>query len=478
MGESGYNWPLLLMNVAAAHHPKLRFDSLMIRKFFRKMLELPAGLGKGRLRPRVIPLAQHGIRRDQISRAALKVTARLQEEGYLAYVVGGAVRDLLLGVVPKDFDIATNATPEQVHHAFRRSRIIGRRFRIVHVMVGPETIEVTTFRGGSISNTNETGRIMADNSYGSQEEDAHRRDFTVNALFYNPSNESIIDYHHGVKDLQAHRLVMIGPPAKRYQEDPVRMLRAVRLAAKLGLDIDEHTRKPISAHAHLLKREPAARLFDEMLKLLLSGHAYACLIKLRDEGLSRGVFPLLDVVLGDERDDHLFLKLALASTDNRIRADRPVSVGFLLATLLWRQVNLRCQALQQDGERLQVALMQAIGEVEAEQDDRLAIPRRFSVTMREIWMLQSRFDSRLGQRPHRFLEQPRFRAAYDFLALRAEAGEVPHSLVDWWTAFQRADNAEREQLIADVRQAETEAESRPKRRRRRRKPDAGATGDA
>lgn len=451
----------------------------MIRKLIRKMLELPCGLGKSRARPRVIPLAQHGVRREQISRAALRVTTRLQEDGFAAYVVGGAVRDLMLGVTPKDFDIATNATPEQVHHAFRRSRIIGRRFRIVHVMMGADTIEVTTFRGGSISDTNETGRIMADNSYGSQEEDAHRRDFTVNALFYDPSDETIIDYQHGVKDLEARRLVMIGQPAKRYQEDPVRMLRAVRLAAKLGFEIDEHTKKPIRAHAHLLKKEPAARLFDEMLKLLMSGQAYACLKKLRDEGLSRGVLPLLDAVLDDDGDD-CFLKLALASTDSRIREDKPISVGFLLATLLWRQVNQRWQARQAAGERAVPALMQAIGDVEAEQDEDLAIPRRFSVTMREIWMLQSRFDHRVGQRPYRFMEQPRFRAAYDFMALRAEAGEVPRSMVTWWSEFQHGDEIAREALMTQARTGETPSDSgvARKRRRRRRRPGSSDQDDA
>jgi poly(A) polymerase len=345
------------------------------------------------------------------------------------------VRDLLLDVAPKDFDVATNATPEQVHHLFRRSRIIGRRFRIVHVMVGPETIEVTTFRGGGIDDQNESGRIMADNTFGSQEEDAHRRDFTVNALFFDPSDESIIDYHHGVKDLKAKKLVMIGQPARRYQEDPVRMLRAVRLAAKLGFEIDDDTRKPIRAHAHLLKKEPPARLFDEMLKLLMSGHAYACLKKLREEGLSRGVFPLLDAVMGEDGDD-LFLQLGLQSTDARIRADKPVSVGFLLATLLWQQVNQHWQQHIAAGEKSLQALQMAIADVENEQDNDFAIPRRFSVTMREIWTLQGRFDSRSGARPYRFLEQPRFRAAFDFIARRSrraagQPGGMVGSLPAW-----------------------------------------------
>ncbi|WP_144372656.1 polynucleotide adenylyltransferase PcnB [Vogesella urethralis] len=449
----------------------------MIRKLISRVFDLPAGISRNKPKPRVLSLAQHGVRRDALSQAALRVVSRLQESGHSAYVVGGAVRDLLLGVSPKDFDVATSATPEEVHHLFRRSRIIGRRFRIVHVMMGPETIEVTTFRGGEVGKTNETGRIMADNTYGSQIEDAQRRDFTVNALFYNPTDETIIDYHHGVKDLQARKLVMIGQPARRYQEDPVRMLRAVRLAAKLGFEIDEHTRKPIAAHAHLLKNEPPARLFDELLKLLHSGHAYACLKKLRDEGLSRGIFPLLDAVM-DEEGGEGFLQLALASTDERIRADKPVSVGFMLAALLWAQVNNRWKARMAAGEKSIAALMAAMAEVESLQDEDFAIPRRFSATMREIWSLQPRFESRTGARPFRFLEQPRFRAAFDFYCLRAEAGDVPREMVQWWAEFQHADHDDRQLLVEEARQApqpSAAADSERKKRRRRRKPNARPT---
>jgi len=445
----------------------------MIRKLIRRVLELPSGLGRRGAKPKIIPFAQHGVRRDRLGFAALKVTSRLQEAGFDAFVVGGAVRDLALGIDPKDFDVATSATPEEVHHLFRRSRIIGRRFRIVHVMVGPETIEVTTFRGGEVSSHNETGRIMADNTYGSQAEDAHRRDFTVNALFYNPADETIIDYHHGLKDLNAKTLVMLGQPTRRYQEDPVRMLRAVRLAAKLGFEIDEATKTPIRAHAKLLKNEPPARLFDEMLKLLHSGHAYACLKKLRDEGLSHGVFPLLDAVM-DEAGSQAFIKLALDSTDQRIRQDKPVSVGFMLATLLWGQVHNRWLKRQAAGEKPISALMEAMSDVEAEQDNDFAIPRRFSTTMREIWTLQPRFDSRAGQRPFRFLEQPRFRAAYDFLALRAEVGEVPKELVKWWSDFQHADADGRLALIDAVKDEEPKSAA-PRKRRRRRKPGAAPT---
>jgi poly(A) polymerase len=440
----------------------------MIRKLIRRVLDLPNGLGRRGVKPKIYPLAQHGVRRDSISFAAMKVTSRLQEAGFEAFVVGGAVRDLMLGQHPKDFDVATNATPEEVHHLFRRSRIIGRRFRIVHVMVGPETIEVTTFRGGDVDSHNASGRIMADNSYGSQAEDAHRRDFTVNALFYNPADETIIDYHHGVKDLHARKLVMIGQPARRYQEDPVRMLRAVRLAAKLGFEIDEHTRKPIKAHALLLKNEPAARLFDEMLKLLHSGQSFACLRKLREEGLSHGVFPLLDAVM-EEEGSQAFVKLALDSTDERIRQDKPVSVGFLLAAMLWRQVYNRWQQRTAGGEKPIAALMEAMSDVEAEQDNDFAIPRRYSTTMREIWMLQPRFEVRVGQRPFRFMEQPRFRAAYDFFALRAQVGEVPQELVEWWEEFQRVDSDGKLALIEAVKHEEAKAPAQRKRRRRRRK---------
>ena len=446
----------------------------MIRKLISRIFDLPASLAGNKSKPRVLALAQHGVRRDALSHAALRVVSRLQDAGFSAYVVGGAVRDLLLGVTPKDFDVATSATPEQVHHLFRRSRIIGRRFRIVHVMMGPETIEVTTFRGGEVANKNETGRVMADNTYGNQVEDALRRDFTVNALFYNPTDETIIDYHHGVKDLRARKLVMIGQPARRYQEDPVRMLRAVRLAAKLDFTIDEHTRKPIAANAALLRNEPPARLFDELLKLLHSGHAYACLKMLRDEGLSQGTFPLLDAVM-DEPGGETFLKNALANTDERVRADKPVSVGFMLAAMLWAQVRNRWQQRLQQGERDIAALVEAMAEVETLQDNDFAIPKRFSATMREIWFLQPRFESRAGQRPFRFVEQPRFRAAYDFFCLRADAGEVPRELQQWWDDFQNADTAERQQLVDDARSSGGEAANpERKKRRRRRKPSAAA----
>ena len=444
----------------------------MLRKFISRVFNLPSR-NKG-TRPKVIPFSQHGIQRDRLSSGALRTIERLQEGGFNAFVVGGAVRDLLLGAHPKDFDIATNATPEQVHHLFRRSRIIGRRFRIVHVLMGPETLEVTTFRGGDDKTTDQEGRILNDNVFGSQEEDARRRDFTVNALFYNPTDETIIDYHHGVRDVHAKKLVMIGNPVQRYREDPVRMLRAVRLAAKLGLSIDEATRRPIAELASLLKNVPSARLFDEMLKMLFSGHAYASINMLRQEGLHHGIFPLLDTLVAQTQGKS-FIQLALESTDQRIRQDKPVSVGFLLATLLWQHVHKAWQRRLDHGDKPIPALFDAMDDVERLQDEQFAIPRRYSATMREIWVLQPRFEQRIGSRPYRLLEQPRFRAGYDFLALRAAVGEVPQSLVDWWTDFQDAPESKRQALLTQAR----EADDRPplaKKRRRRRKP-AGSAGD-
>ncbi len=438
----------------------------MIRKLLSRVFKLP----ERRPKPKVFPFTQHGVRRESISPAALKITSRLQEAGFAAFVVGGAVRDLLLGQHPKDFDVATNATPKQMHHLFRRSRIIGRRFRIVHVMVGAETIEVTTFRGGDDTVTDSEGRILNDNVFGSQEEDARRRDFTVNALFYNPSDETIVDYHHGVRDVHARKLAMIGNPVQRYREDPVRMLRAVRLAAKLELRIDEPTRKPIAELASLLQNVPAARLFDEMLKMLFSGQAYQCVRMLRQEGLHQGIFPLLDVI-AEESAGADFIRLALENTDRRIREDKPVSVGFLLATLLWGQVQREWTRRMDFGDKPIPALFDAMAAAERIQDDQLAIPRRFATTMREIWALQPRFDNRDGSRPYRLLEQPRFRAGYDFLALRAAVGEAPQALVDWWTAFQEGDEAQRQALIAAARHSGEARTGAKKRRRRKKKPN-------
>ncbi|QDQ27420.1 polynucleotide adenylyltransferase PcnB [Chitinimonas arctica] len=437
----------------------------MIRKLIGRVLRLKKHHGGGRV---VIPLKRHGIHRNRLPSFALKTTDTLQAAGFEAFVVGGAVRDLLLGKDPKDFDVATSATPEEVHKLFRRSRIIGRRFRLVHVLYGDETVEVSTFRGSGESLTDAAGRIIRDNTWGSQEDDAKRRDFTVNALFYDPNREEIIDYHGGVADIEKKCMTMIGPPAVRYREDPVRMLRAVRLAAKLGLSIDATTRKPIRELANLLENVPSSRLFDEMLKLLFSGQSWACLMQLRDEGLHHGFFPLLDKMMKMPQGE-AFLKTALQNTDKRISEDKPVSAGYVFAALLWLEVLDNWEARKKAGEKGMLALFAAIDEVEAVQEQKLAIPRRYGTAMKEIWTLQPRFEQRAGIKPFRLLESPRFRAGYDFLCLRASVGEVEQEMADWWTEFQNADNQRREAMLLRA----PASEGGKKRRRRR----GGARGD-
>jgi poly(A) polymerase len=430
----------------------------MIKRFIRRVLGLDSP------GPQRVPRERHHVTRSAISGSALKVCDVLAERGYSAYVVGGAVRDILLGIEPKDFDVATDARPEQVRPLFRRALVIGRRFRLVHVMLGPETIEVSTFRAADSqpAEKDEHGRVLRDNVFGTMEEDARRRDFTVNALYYDCRSGELIDYHGGLEDLKKRRLRMIGDPEARYREDPVRMLRAVRLAAKLGLTIDGATRAPIKRLAPLLENVPPPRLFEEMLKLLLSGHASACLRQLRHEGLHKGMLPLLDVIL-DQPLGERFVTLALAQTDERVQAERPVSPAFLFAALLWHEVLAAWKAREKRGERRMPALEAAMDEVLDVQSGKLAITRRLTATMREVWAMQPRFEDRSGQRPWRLLEAPRFRMAYDFLALRAASGEVPAELESWWRAFQGADEeTRRAMLLPDA------GGPRRKRRRRRR----------
>ena len=334
----------------------------MIKRFIQRVFGFPAeGLQR-------YPRSAHSLPREGVSPGAAKVCAVLRDAGFQAYVVGGAVRDLLLGFRPKDFDVATDARPEQIKPLFRRALVIGRRFRLVHVMLGQETVEVSTFRADSSeaanehSRVDEHGRVLRDNVFGSQEEDARRRDFTVNALYYDPATEEVVDYHGGMADLKKRTLRVIGDAETRFREDPVRMLRAVRLAAKLGLTIDSVTRAPIRKLAPLVERVPAARLFDEMLKLLLSGHASACLRQLRAEGLHKGLLPLLDVILEQPLGER-FVTLALAQTDERVRADRPVSPAFLFAALLWHEVLAVWKRRQAKGEHPLAALDVAMDEV-------------------------------------------------------------------------------------------------------------------
>ena len=436
----------------------------MIKRFIRRVLGLDT---PGPVR---VPQSRHGIARNQISSGALKVCDVLADHGHAAYVVGGAVRDLLLNIEPKDFDIATDARPEQIKPLFRRALLIGRRFRLVHVMLGPETLEVSTFRAADAKTAekNEHGRVLRDNVFGTVEEDARRRDFTVNALYFDCRSGELIDYHGGLADLKKRTLRIIGDAETRFREDPVRMLRAVRLGAKLGLTIDNTTRAPIKRLAPLLEHVPPPRLFEEMLKLLLSGHANACLRQLRNEGLHKGLLPLLDVIL-DQPLGERFVTLALAQTDERVLADRPVSPAFLFAALLWHEVLAAWKAREKRGEPRIPALEAAMDDVLDAQSGKLAITRRLTATMREVWAMQPRFEESSGQRPFRLLELPRFRMAYDFLALRAASGEVPAELEAWWRAFQSAGPETRDQMLLP------DTGPRKKRRRRRGRKPAGST---
>ncbi len=443
----------------------------MIKKFLKRVFRR-ADKAKKLGNARVIPFANHEIAREQLSYGALRVCDGLQAAGYQAFVVGGAVRDLLLHKVPKDFDVATNATPEQVRSVFRRARIIGRRFRLVHVMFGEEVVEVSTFRRmmeADEMQADEHGRLLRDNEFGDQEQDAARRDFTANALYYNPATQEVHDYHDGYADTRAQVLRMIGDPATRYREDPVRMLRAVRLSAKLGMTLEAKTAAPIHSMKDLLDNVPQARLLDEVLKMLLSGNAVACIQQLRQLHLHHGLLPLLDVI--DSRPDgEKFIQLALRNTDERLNKDKPVSPAFLFAALLWPEVRAAWEARIKRNERPVPAMHEAMDEVLAKQKKQLAIPHRHDAVMKEIWLLQQRFDQRAGQRPYRLLEQPRFRAAFDFLLLRCASGETPDDLGLWWDEFQDANSERQKEML--------QPETGPAKKRRRRKKTAAPAGDA
>jgi len=419
------------------------------------------------------------LSRANISPNALKVLYRLKSAGYQAHLVGGGVRDLLLGREPKDFDVATDASPEEVRDVFRNSRLIGRRFRLAHVQFGREIIEVATFRAGQdeqLADQHQTdeGRLLRDNVYGNIEQDALRRDFTVNALYYNIADFSIIDYAGGVEDLNNGVLRLLGDPETRYREDPVRMLRAVRFAAKLGFRVASETESPIRELAPLLSDVPAARLFEEMLKLFLGGSAVGSFEKLRQYGLFGQLFPDTDSCLA-ELDHEFPLTLVLKgleNTDNRVREEKPVTPAFLFAVLLWEPVRRRAAELEAKGIVPFQSVQQAASEVVSRQLKRVSLPRRFSTPMQEIWAMQARFSQTRGKRPLKLLAHPRFRAAYDFLLLRAASGEADPELAAWWTEFQEgnADAPPPTESGSAVRR------SRRGGRRRRRKPAPAGEG--
>jgi poly(A) polymerase len=460
-----------------------------------------------------VPVSEHGIDPSLVDERAVRVVRTLKEGGFEAYIVGGAVRDLLVGRQPKDFDVATNATPEQVKGLFRRAFIIGRRFRIVHVVFGRgrdhEVIEVSTFRATMDASAAEavegnektskaelankehavdaSGRVLRDNVWGPQIEDAARRDFTVNAMYYDPETQVVVDYHGGIADAKRRVLRMIGDPETRYREDPVRIIRVVRFAAKLGFEIEEKTRAPITRMARLLDNVPQSRMFDEMIKLLQTGHALASLEELRKHGLHRGVFPIIDVVL-DEAHRHdgreKFVQLAMADTDRRVEEGRSVAPSFLLACMLWHDVLDRWNKHKAAGEHPFPALQQAVDAVFDARIGDISGRGKLAADMREIWMMQPRFERRTGNTPFTMVEQPRFRAGFDFLRLRADAAEIEAELADWWEDFMLGTPEERDGLIAAAKEAGprrvpgAEGESAPakKKRRRRRKP-AGARGE-
>jgi poly(A) polymerase len=458
----------------------------MIKKFIDKLLGKSAGSTQGKSRfgkRQEVPAEVHKIDPALVDERARNVVTTLQQAGYEAYVVGGAVRDLLLGLRPKDFDVATNATPEQVKSLFRRAFIIGRRFRIVHVVYGRgrehEVIEVSTFRAymdsaaaeqvagnertskGELASmkhaVDASGRVLRDNVWGPQEEDAARRDFTVNAMYYDPANQVVVDYHNGIKDAQKLTLRMIGDPVTRYREDPVRIIRAIRFSAKLaalGFKMEAKTAAPLIESSKLLADVPQSRMFDEMLKLLQTGHAIATIEQLRKLGLATGIYPLLDVVV--ERADQPFVKAALQDTDRRVGEGKPVAPSFLLACVLWADVRDGWAQRQEGrhGQRPQPpfpALQDAIDDVFNSRIGDVSGRGKLAADMREIWMMQPRFDKRTGSTPYSLVEQARFRAAFDFMRLRADVGEVNEAIAEWWQEFSTADDVRRQDLLEQVR---------------------------
>jgi poly(A) polymerase len=417
----------------------------------------------------VIPRSQHNISRKSISDAALKVLYRLSNSGHRACLVGGGVRDLLLGVHPKDFDVATDATPEEIRALFKNSRIIGRRFRLVHIRFGRDIIEVATFRAHSEDSPKTEldthGRILRDNTFGDIEEDAIRRDFTINALYYDIHDFSMLDYAGGLQDIEQRQLRLIGDATTRYQEDPVRMLRAIRFAAKLDFSIEASAADAIHECGRLLAVIPPARMFDEVVKLFHSGCARRVFELLREYKLLRYLVPALDEWLQEEPSELMldFIDQALVNTDNRVNSGQPVSPGFIFAVLLWPVVLQQANQIQSDRQRMIPALAQVGETVMKRQVRHISIPRRFSQMARDIWSSQPRFHRTQGKQAQRLLEFPVFRAAYDFMCIQAMVGLFPYHLSRWWTDFQV------DQDIATV--AEPEKTRRPRRRRRKRSAD-------
>jgi len=424
--------------------------------------------------PVILPRSEHCISRQDISDSALKVLGRLHKAGFAAYLVGGGVRDLLLGLHPKDFDVATDATPEQLKDLFRNCRLIGRRFRLAHIHFGREIVEVATFRGHHADVEDETlastrdGMIVRDNVFGTLAEDAWRRDFSVNALYYNIADFSVVDYTGGLEDLKQRRLRMIGDPHVRCQEDPVRILRAIRFAAKLQFDLDPELVSAVAEQKDRLLAVSSARLYDEVLKLFMSGYASQVLPLLRRYDVFEMLFAASELSL--KKDLPYFaelLKQACANTDNRIHENKPVTPAFLFACLLWGPVQERAEGLRENKMSPIQAIQEAGHDILIEQSQHIALPKRFRLPIREIWSGQVRLTNRRGRRAFALLESKRFRAMYDFLLLRCEAGDDElRPLCDWWTAFQSV-SAEEQKTMSDALHAQRHGQ-RPRRRKSRR----------
>ncbi|NVK24768.1 MAG: polynucleotide adenylyltransferase PcnB [Gammaproteobacteria bacterium] len=435
-----------------------------------------------------IPRAEHPVSRNHFSPNALKVLYRLKDNGYDAYLVGGCIRDVLLGIEPKDFDVVTNATPEQVKECFNNCRLIGRRFRLAHVVFGREIIEVATFRGHhepesntdtdsndkKVSKQSTEGQLLRDNVFGSIEEDAERRDFTINALYYSINDYAIYDFANGMESIEQGLIDLIGDPDTRYREDPVRMLRAVRFSNKLRMKIAPRTEAPIFELAHLLRNIPPARLFDEFLKLFMSGKAQDNFHSLKHYGLFKYYFPVVEQVLSDnsEAKELRMLEQMCANTDLRINAEQSVSPAFILAVLLWYPLEAHAKDLElESGLHPYDAFQIAMNDILHRAIQTVAIPKRFSATMRDIWQFQHRLTKIQGKRPTQLIEHPKFRAAYDFLLLRAEieGGEL-EELADWWTNYQESDEGKRIALTRQKAGASTKRSPRSRPRSNSAKP--------
>ena len=406
------------------------------------------------------------IHHDKISINALKVVSRLAEHGYQAYLVGGCIRDLIVGKSPKDFDVATDAHPEEVRELFRNSRIVGKRFKIVHVRFGREIVEVTTFRAPHTDQYDEThsesGRTLVDNIYGTFEEDVFRRDFAMNAIYYQPDSREIIDLADGAADVQARTIKTIGEPESRFREDPVRMIRAARFQAKLGFNMDKEVRDSIKSLGYLIQDVPPARLFEEVLKLYMSGHGASSLNALMDNELYGWLFPD-SKRSAESHPTRDLVRLALESTDARIAIDKPVTPAFIFAAMFWYSfVEERDRMQKEEGIPHVSASHEAANNILSKQQLFTSIPRRFTGTIRDIWFLQFRLPNRFGDKPDQLMQHKRFRAAYDFLLIREGAGEKTSHLGDWWTEYQEADPDRRNQM--------KQSASKKKKRKRKRKP--------